>query len=141
MPTMTPSGHPQEIRPAAAAIPKAITKSTATGVAMVMTEVTRLVAPVAKGDAAWARASSGVTTATIKHSTVKAARALSINIVRFIRASPRDSLVAVCRESRGRAPCDGARRVDHAMGASPPCALSAEQWVFPSKALTNAEAL
>src|SRR5258708_18595944 len=66
MPTMTPSGQPQEIRPAAAAIPKAITRSTATGVAMVMTEVTRLVAPVAKGDAAWARASSGVATATIK---------------------------------------------------------------------------
>ena len=56
--------------------------------AMVVIEVTRLVAPVSKGDAAWAKASSGVATATIKQSTVKAARALPINLSRFIRALP-----------------------------------------------------
>lgn len=45
MPMMTPIGQPQEMRPAAAAIPNAMTRSTAMGVAIVVIEVTRFVAP------------------------------------------------------------------------------------------------
>src|SRR5271169_6681538 len=81
---MTPIGQPQEIRPAAAAMPSAITRSTAMGVAIVVMEVTRFVAPVSKGDAAWAKAISGVAKAAIRHNTANHARALPINIVRFI---------------------------------------------------------
>ena len=99
MPTMTPSGQPQEMRPAAAAIPKAITRSTATGVAMVMTEVTRLVAPVAKGTRLDRRPIQVPRQRRLNKAQQRQARAVPIDIIRFIRASPMKSVVADCRES------------------------------------------
>ena len=54
-PIRMPIGHPQEMRPAAAATPSAITSSAATGVARVVKLVCKAVAPVSKGLVAWAQ--------------------------------------------------------------------------------------
>ena len=72
------------------------------GVAIVVIEVTRFVAPVSKGDVAWANANSGAATAAIRQSMARHACALPTNNVRFIEGSPLLSVVANRRESQGR---------------------------------------
>ena len=50
IPTTAPMGHPQEIRPLMATTARTMMANTANGVAIAIAFVTRLVAPVWKGD-------------------------------------------------------------------------------------------
>ena len=76
IPKMAAMHQPQEIRFAMAIPPNTMTKMMATGVSHARMLVCKDVAPVMKGDAAWANARSGEARASVKSRAATAALVL-----------------------------------------------------------------